>query len=280
MDLKKLTEAIDTQVVAGNITAAFEQFAAENCITHSNPQDITHSKGQKTEALRWFFSNIERINGIQRHAVAFVNENEAKSQFTFDFTNKQGHALVYNEVIRRVWSNGQLVEEQYLFNETIAPAKASKKAKADVVAAPAPAKATEKKAAEKKPAAKAEAPKAAAPAVKAAPATKTTEKKAVAPKKATAKTEAPKAAAPAKTDDLTIVEGIGPKIAELLQNAGIKTFADLAKAKPAAIKSILEAAGKRYQMHDPATWPKQATLARDGKQAELAKLQNELKGGK
>ncbi len=273
MDLKKLTDAIDAQVVTGDIIGAFEQFAAENCTTHSNPQDITHSKGQKAEALRWFFSNIERTNGITRHAVSVVSDNEAHSQFTFDFTNKQGQPLVYNEVIRRVWSNGQLMEEQYLFNETIAPAKATKKAKADVVAAPAPAKAAEKKPAVKSTAeAKPAAPKAAAAktvAPKAAPVAKATEKKVAAPKAATV-----------KADDLTIVEGIGPKIAELLQKAGIVSFADLAKAKPAAIKTILDAAGKRYQMHDPATWPKQAELARDGKQAELAKLQDELKGGK
>lgn len=258
MDLKKLTEAIDAQVLAGDIIGAFEQFAADNCITHSNPQDITHNKGQKTEALRWFFSNIERINAITRQGVSIVNDTETKSQFTFDFTNKQGQPLVYNEVIRRVWSNGKLAEEQYLFNETIAIEKAPKKAKGDAVAAPAPAKAAEKKA---------------------VPAKKAAEKAPAAPKATEKKTAQPKAAAP-KTDDLTIVEGIGPKIAELLQNAGIQSFADLAKAKPAAIKTILEAAGKRYQMHDPATWPKQAALARDGKSAELAKLQAELKGGK
>ena len=96
-------------------------------------------------------------------------------------------------------------------------------------------------------------------------------------KSAKTQTEKP---AQVKADDLTIVEGIGPKIADLLKAAGIATFAQLAASKPAAIKAILETAGKRYQMHDPATWPKQAALARDGKSAELAKLQGELKAGK
>lgn len=273
MDLKKLVEAIDAQVLTGDIIGAFEQFAADECITHSNPQDITHSKGQKTEALRWFFSNVDSINNIARPAVSIVNDVETKSQFVFDFTNKQGQSLVYSEVIRRVWNAGKLVEEQYLFNETIAPATVAKKAKADVVAAPAAAKATEKKAAAPKSAA---APKTAAPKAD----TKATPAKAEAKTPAPKKAAAPKAAVVAKADDLTLIEGIGPKIAELLQNAGIKSFADLAKAKPAAIKTILDAAGKKFQMHDPATWPKQSALARDGKSAELAKLQEELKGGK
>jgi predicted flap endonuclease-1-like 5' DNA nuclease len=273
MDLKKLVEAIDAQVLTGDIIGAFEQFAADECITHSNPQDITHSKGQKTEALRWFFSNVDSINNIARPAVSIVNDVETKSQFVFDFTNKQGQSLVYSEVIRRVWNAGKLVEEQYLFNETIAPATVAKKAKADIVAAPAAAKATEKKAAAPKTAA---APKAAAPKADTKTAPAKAEAKTPAPKKAAA----PKAAVVAKADDLTLIEGIGQKIAELLQNAGIKSFADLAKAKPAAIKTILDAAGKKFQMHDPATWPKQSALARDGKSAELAKLQEELKGGK
>lgn len=81
-------------------------------------------------------------------------------------------------------------------------------------------------------------------------------------------------------DDLTKIEGIGPKIAEILKTNGINTFALLSKSKPATIKSILEAQGKRYVMHDPTTWPKQATLAAKGDWAKLTTLQDELKGGR
>ncbi len=81
-------------------------------------------------------------------------------------------------------------------------------------------------------------------------------------------------------DDLKIVEGIGPKIEELCNAAGIMTFADLAATTPERIKEILEAAGPRFQMHDPSTWPKQSELARDGKFDELKKWQDELNKGK
>ena len=108
-----------------------------------------------------------------------------------------------------------------------------------------------------------------APAKKAAPAEK------AAPKKTAAKK-----AAPAKGDDLKKIEGVGPKIAELLANAGMATYADVAAATPEKIKEVLEAAGSRYKMHDPTTWPKQAKLAADGKWDELKKLQDELNGGK
>lgn len=86
--------------------------------------------------------------------------------------------------------------------------------------------------------------------------------------------------APAKKDDLTKIEGIGKKIAELLKAAEITNFEDLAKATPKKLRSILDAAGKKFNIHDPATWPKQAKLAAKGKWPELKKLQDELKGGK
>lgn len=81
-------------------------------------------------------------------------------------------------------------------------------------------------------------------------------------------------------DDLTIVEGVGPKIAELLNAAGITTFAQLADADDATVQQVLTEAGPRFNVHDAATWNEQAALARDGKMDELKELQDRLKGGK
>ena len=102
--------------------------------------------------------------------------------------------------------------------------------------------------------------------------------KKVAPKKAAPKKKAPKAAA--KKDDLKKIEGIGPKIAQILQGNGIATFEDLGKAKITSLRKFLAEAGPRYKMHEPRTWPKQAKLAAKGEWEKLAKLQDELKGGK
>lgn len=85
--------------------------------------------------------------------------------------------------------------------------------------------------------------------------------------------------APSKKDNLTKVEGIGPKIQELLYNAGITTFNALANSKVEELKQILDDAGPRFKMHKPLTWAKQAKLAAEGKWEELKKWQDELKGG-
>ncbi len=90
----------------------------------------------------------------------------------------------------------------------------------------------------------------------------------------------PKSAKGPKQDDLKIVEGIGPKIEGLLHEAGITTWLELSQTAPERIKEILDAAGPRYQMHDPSTWPKQAQFAHEGKFEELKEWQEMLDGGK
>ena len=131
------------------------------------------------------------------------------------------------------------------------------------------------------PKAKAVAPKATAPKAEVKNATSKAEVKKAAPKAAVKKAE-PKAKpatkkATGKADDLKKIEGIGPKIASTLVKAGIVTYADLAKAKPAKISEIIE--GVRGN-HVPDTWPQQAKLAADGKWDELKVLQDKLDGGK
>ena len=79
-------------------------------------------------------------------------------------------------------------------------------------------------------------------------------------------------------DDLKIIEGIGPKIEQILHAAGITTYAALAASDVAHLREILSAANLRIA--DPATWPTQAKLAAEGQWAELETLQGQLKGGR
>ncbi len=88
----------------------------------------------------------------------------------------------------------------------------------------------------------------------------------------------PTPSAPVKADDLTIIEGIGPKIASVLQAAGITSFAKLAQANGERLEQILHEAGLR--LADPSTWGEQARLAGEGKMEELKTLQDSLKGGR
>lgn len=81
-------------------------------------------------------------------------------------------------------------------------------------------------------------------------------------------------------EDLKVIEGIGPKIEGLLKAAGILNWGDLAAASVERLRGILDAAGENFRMAEPGTWPKQATLAHQGKWEELHGYQEFLDGGK
>ena len=82
----------------------------------------------------------------------------------------------------------------------------------------------------------------------------------------------------ARVDDLTRIEGIGPKINSLLQDAGISSFARLADTDVSKLDEILDSAG--ITLADPKTWPEQAELAAGDQWEELEKLQGELHAGR
>ena len=125
---------------------------------------------------------------------------------------------------------------------------------------------------------KKEAPKKAAPkkeqAAKVQPATEKKE----APKKTEAKKAAPKKSD--KADDLKKIEGVGPKAMEAMVNAGVDTFAKVAKTSPEKLSEILTEASSRMAHLVTETWPEQAQLAADGKWEELEALQDKLDGGR
>ncbi|MEL0643592.1 hypothetical protein V6251_04310 [Olleya sp. Ti.3.14] len=83
-----------------------------------------------------------------------------------------------------------------------------------------------------------------------------------------------------KQDDLTVVEGIGPKIKELFHSHNITTWNALAGCTVQKCQEVLKSGGKRFEIHKPGTWPKQADLAAKGLWQELKDWQDQLDGGK
>jgi len=90
---------------------------------------------------------------------------------------------------------------------------------------------------------------------------------------------APVVALDAVKDDLTKVEGIGPKIKGLINTDGIWSFHQLALAPTSRLQKILDNAGPAYTVHNPRTWAAQSKLADEGHWEELKIWQDFLKGG-
>ena len=80
-------------------------------------------------------------------------------------------------------------------------------------------------------------------------------------------------------DDLTVIEGIGPKINDLIKADGVKTYAELADTPVSSIQTVLDNAGSSYQIANPGTWPDQANLAANNRWPALRALQDVLVGG-
>ena len=84
------------------------------------------------------------------------------------------------------------------------------------------------------------------------------------------------ATAPSRVDDLVVIEGIGPKIAELLRRHGIDSFETLARTSVSTLWSILDKGGPRFKLANPGTWPAQALYCVRGDWAGLKRYQDEL----
>ena len=81
-----------------------------------------------------------------------------------------------------------------------------------------------------------------------------------------------------KQDDLTRIEGIGPKINAMLYEAGITTFEQLSNTEISKLDELLDAAG--YTFANPNSWPEQAKLASKGEWGQLEELHDKLVGGR
>lgn len=80
-------------------------------------------------------------------------------------------------------------------------------------------------------------------------------------------------------DDLTIVEGIGPGIQEILYRVGIRRYADLAGQTPEQLKLTLRSNGFTAPIV-ATSWPAQAALAAQANWEALTDLQQALTAGR
>lgn len=84
---------------------------------------------------------------------------------------------------------------------------------------------------------------------------------------------------PVTENDLTLIAGIGPKTAGLLQSHNIQTWQDLSLASVDMLRQMLDEAGGIYKSLDPTSWPKQAFMAAQSEWRKLRVYQETLKKG-
>lgn len=111
-NLQELSNAKDALVANGQIIDAAEKYFAANVKTIDFDGSRTAGKEETMERLQNFVGSIQKVNEITLHRSAADN-NVSFSEYIFSFEMKDGSKIYWHEIIRALWENGKIVEEQY-----------------------------------------------------------------------------------------------------------------------------------------------------------------------
>ena len=112
MDIRKLNAEVDALVSKGEIIAAVSKYFADGVVTTDHDGTVINSKKGHLAKMEAFLGGIAKVNGITFHR-AGVGDDVSMSEFTFDFDMKNGSKVLWHEILRRVWKDGKIVDEQY-----------------------------------------------------------------------------------------------------------------------------------------------------------------------
>jgi predicted flap endonuclease-1-like 5' DNA nuclease len=286
--------ALDQRILDGRTEDAFAEFFHDEAVTQVSPQERTSSKAEKQRWLASFFMQVATAEEVRLHSYA-VNGNVSFSEFTFRFTLHDGQTKEWVEVIRRWWQDGLVMDEKYYIG-----AKTDEPTVLPMLSAT-----TQTEPADNAPGAGMDGsdeplyPQTTFDVIVAPDGTLTeiadtvehmgditTERIEILNKTDGTAIELVTVEQPSglpnldQVDKLVLIEGIGPKIAELLTQAGILTFAQLADTPVERVREILAGGGSRFRIQDATTWGEQARLLADGNHAAFKTLTDELKGGR
>ena len=111
-ELNRLITEKNEMILKGQIVEATEQFFAANAKTTDFDGTTTIDKSEMLNKMEQFAGAIQAVNDIKLHHVS-TNGNVTFSEYTFDFDMKDGSHILWHEIIRSVWKDGQIVDEQY-----------------------------------------------------------------------------------------------------------------------------------------------------------------------
>ena len=112
VNLKERVEALDQKVMDGQILEAVSAFFHPEVITKEGNGAETKGLIEKIAKLQEFFQGISSVNDIKLHSQA-VGDDVTMSEFTFDLTQSNGGHILWNEVLRRKWKDGLVINERY-----------------------------------------------------------------------------------------------------------------------------------------------------------------------
>lgn len=99
-------------MIDGLLIEAAEKYFAPAVRTIDFDGTVTMGKHETMHKMKHFFQSIQKINEIVLYRTATFN-GVTFAEFTFDFQMKDGKNIFWHEVVRSLWKDGQITEEQY-----------------------------------------------------------------------------------------------------------------------------------------------------------------------
>jgi hypothetical protein len=116
MNIQELDQALNQQILGGDIMGAFDKYYAEDVVMQENSAEPFIGKTLNREREQQFVNSIAEFHGASVPSSA-VNGNTSFSEWEMDVTFQGGFRVKLAQVAVRTWNNGQIVRERFYYNK-------------------------------------------------------------------------------------------------------------------------------------------------------------------
>ena len=112
--ISERVEGLKEFISDGKILEAMDEFYADDVVMQENDEAPTRGLSANIEREKEFISLVAEWKWTKWHATA-VNDRENSSfvEYSFEFVNKDGDSVVYNQVAVQRWRDGKIVFERF-----------------------------------------------------------------------------------------------------------------------------------------------------------------------
>ena len=111
--LDKLERQLNERIQRGDVLGALaDHYDDAVTMREGSAESSTDGKKANHDRLSSFLGGLQQFNGATLHGYA-VGDGVTLSEWTFDMVGGDGAPIIWNEVIRRRWKNGKVVDERY-----------------------------------------------------------------------------------------------------------------------------------------------------------------------
>ena len=116
MNTQELDQALNQQVLGGDIMGAFEKFYAEDVVMQENSEEPIPGKAANRERELQFVASIAAFHGASVVSSA-INGDTSFSEWAMDVTFQGGVRVSMAQVAVRTWKDGLVVRERFYYNK-------------------------------------------------------------------------------------------------------------------------------------------------------------------